>query len=493
MRNFPASSVSTLYLLLILPAFLFIGFAQNSAKTEKIQELMQKFSEYKQFNGSVLVADKGEVLFKDGFGKANMEWDIPNGPATKHRLGSITKQFTSMLIMQLVEEGKLDLHKPVTTYLKDYPKNTGDQVTLHHLMTHTSGIPNMTSFPGFFENQSRNPYSVKELTETFADSSLVFKPGEDFQYSNSGYILLGAIIEEITGKPYEEVLHERIFEPLKMNDTGYDHFEEIIKNRSTGYEQRGSKFTNAKYLDMSIPYAAGSLYSTVEDLYKWHKALLNNELLSSESKEIMFKAHKQLGPQAAAYGWFVGDQKFGMENDSVFTTVHSGGINGYSSLITRIPEDDALIVLLNNTGGQPLNDITEAIGRILYEQDYEMPKRSVAMAVMEKYYDEGLQEAKKLYSEIRKSAEYELNEGQMNSLGYELLRMQEDYDAAIEIFKLNVEAFPDSGNVYDSLGEAYMVKGNNELALKNYKKSVEIDPSNSHAVKIIKELEPKIE
>ena len=488
MKTLSSHSLKTLYLLLVLPGFLFFAFAQGSEKVQKIDDLMNQYSDYMQFNGSVLVANNGEVILKKGYGLANMEWGIPNSPNTKHRVGSITKQFTSMLIMQLVEEGKLELDKPVTTYLKDYPGKTGDQVTIHHLLTHTSGVPNMTSFPGFFENMSRDPYSVKELTQVFADSSLVFNPGEKFAYSNSGYVLLGAIIEEVTGKSYEEVLHERILDPLNMKDTGYDHFEEIIKNRSTGYEQKGSKFTNSKYLDMSIPYAAGSLYSTVEDLYKWHKALLENKLISEESKEIMFTAHKKMGPQAAAYGWFVGHQKFGQEKDSVFTTVHSGGINGYSALITRIPNDDALIVLLNNTGGKPLNDITESIGRILYGEEYEMPKRSVAVAMMEKYYDEGLDAALKTYSEFRNSEEYELNEGQMNSFGYELLRNDKIEDA-IEVFKLNVEAFPESGNVYDSLGEAYLANGNKDLALKNYKRSVEIDPQNSNGLQIIKDLE----
>lgn len=488
-QNFTSRSHS-LIVLLLFQFLSLVAFAQS--KAEKIDALMSKYHDYQQFNGSVLVAEDGEVLFKKGYGLANMEWDIPNAPNTKHRVGSITKQFTAMLIMQLREEGKLQLDVPITTYLKDYPKETGDQVTIHHLLSHTSGVPNMTSFPGFFENQSRDPYTVKELTETFADSSLVFKPGEKFAYSNSGYILLGAIIENITGKTYEEVLHERILDPLNMNDTGYDHHEEIIKHRSTGYEQRGSNFRNSNYLDISIPYAAGSIYSTVEDLYTWHKALLDDKLISEDSKELMFKAHKQLGPQAVGYGWFVGHQKFGQETDSVFTTVHSGGINGYSALITRIPEDDNLIVLLNNTGGNPLNEITEAIGRILYDQAYELPKRSVAMALDSEISENGLEAAMERYAELKDSEEYELNEGQMNSLGYDYLRNGK-IELAIEIFKLNVEAFPESGNVYDSLGEAYLEHGDTELALKNYKRSLEIDPSNTHAEEVIKDLEDKTE
>ncbi|GAA4311316.1 hypothetical protein GCM10023115_33090 [Pontixanthobacter gangjinensis] len=491
MKSFSSSSARALYLFLVLPSFLFIAFAQTSEESEKIDELMSKYTQYKQFNGSLLVAKEGEVILKKGYGMANMEWDIPNSPKTKHRVGSITKQFTAMLIMQLKEEGKLQLDVPITTYLEEYPKSTGDKVTIHHLLTHTSGVPNYTSFPGFFENRSRDPYTVRELTRTFSDSSLVFEPGTNFAYSNSGYILLGAIIEEVTGKTYEEALKERILKPLAMNDTGYDHFEEIIKNRSTGYEQKGNNFTNSKYLDMSIPYAAGSIYSTVEDLFKWHKALLNDELISPASKKIMFQAHKPLGPQSAAYGWFVGSQKFGMEKDSVFTTVHSGGINGYSSLITRIPSDDALIVLLNNTGGKALNDMTEAIGRILYDQDYEFPKPSVVLEVRREYQEMGLEAARELYSEIKDSEDYELNEYELNSFGYDLLRSNK-IDEAIEIFKWNVDAFPESGNVYDSLGEAYLKKGNIELAIKNYRKSVELDPANSHALQVINDLEKQV-
>ncbi|MDX1761049.1 MAG: serine hydrolase domain-containing protein, partial [Christiangramia sp.] len=173
MESFSSSSVRTFYLFLILPSFLFIAFSQTSNKAAKIDELINKYSDYQQFNGSVLVADNGEVIFKKGYGLANMEWDIPNAPDTKHRVGSITKQFTSMIIMQLMEEGKLDLHKPITTYLKEYPKATGDKVSIHHLLTHTSGVPNYTSFPGFFENMSRDPYTVEEMVQTFSDSSLV--------------------------------------------------------------------------------------------------------------------------------------------------------------------------------------------------------------------------------------------------------------------------------------------------------------------------------
>ena len=241
-----------------------VSFGQS--KTKQLDDLLNKYTQYGQFNGSVLVADQGKIIYKKGFGMANMEWDIPNAPDTKHRLGSITKQFTAMLIMQLVADGKLDLQSPVSKYLPDYSHVNGDKITIHQLLNHTSGTPNYTSFPKFFKEMSRNSYTPTEMLETFADSTLNFTPGERFAYSNSGYILLGAIIEKVTGKSYEKVLQEKIFDPLKMKDTGYDHHNAILKKRATGYEMKGSLPENSPYIDMSTPYAAGSMYSTVEDL-----------------------------------------------------------------------------------------------------------------------------------------------------------------------------------------------------------------------------------
>src|SRR6187402_2071408 len=164
----------------IVTSIFSVSFGQ--AKVDKLDKLISAYVEYGKFNGSVLVAEKGKVIYKKGFGLADMEWNIPNQPDTKHRLGSITKQFTAMLIMQLVEQGKLKLDVPISTYLPDYSKKNGDVITLHHLLTHTSGTPNMTSFPGFVKDIMRNSYSPLQLVNLFADSTLQFKPGERFAY-----------------------------------------------------------------------------------------------------------------------------------------------------------------------------------------------------------------------------------------------------------------------------------------------------------------------
>ena len=231
-------------------------------KAAKIDELMKTYNNYQQFNGAVLVAENGKVIFKKGYGMANMEWNIPVEPDTKFRLGSITKQFTSMLILQLVQEGKIKLDGKLTDYLPDYRKDTGDRITIHQLLNHTSGIPSYTGLPNFFQDMSRNPYAVSDFVKKFASGDLEFEPGTKWNYNNSGYFLLGAIVEHVTGKPYEQVLKERIFDPVGMKNTGYDHSDTIIAKRAAGYEKRPGGYINAPYLDMSLPYAAGSLYST---------------------------------------------------------------------------------------------------------------------------------------------------------------------------------------------------------------------------------------
>ena len=238
-------------------------------KAAKIAELMKLYNSYQQFNGSVLAAENGKVIFKKGYGMANMEWNIPVETDTKFRLGSITKQFTSMLILQLVKEGKIKMEGKLTDYLPDYRKDTGDRITIHQLLNHTSGVPSYTGLPNFFQDVSRNPYGVSDFVKKYASGDLEFEPGAKFNYNNSGYFLLGAIVERVTGKPYEQVLKERIFDPIGMKNTGYDHHDTILAKRAAGYERRPGGFVNAPYLDMSLPYAAGSLYSTVEDLYLW--------------------------------------------------------------------------------------------------------------------------------------------------------------------------------------------------------------------------------
>jgi len=471
---------------IILVASANFGFSQS--KTEQLDKLLNQYFEYNKFNGSVLIAEEGKVIYKKGFGLANMEWDIPNKPDTKHRLASITKQFTGMLIMQLVAEEKLDLHKPITTYLPNYNKTTGDKVTIHHLLTHTSGIPNYTAAPGFIQNESRDPYTPEEFIQKFEDKELDFTPGEKFNYSNSGYFLLGVLIEKITGKTYEEVLHEKICTPLNMNSTGYDNHADILKNRASGYEKNGNAFVNAGYLDMSIPYAAGSMYSTVEDLYLWDQALYTNQLLPQKYMEQYFEPHiPAFGHYEYTYGWAVGKDVIGNSTDSISVITHDGGVHGFNTTISRSPDDQSLIVLLNNTSAAPLGEITKAIRGILYNKSYDLPKRSLAYALFEIIQNDGIDQGIIYFNKNKKDENFDLSESEMNNIGYQLMG-DDKVEEAAQVFKLNIEAFPEAFNTYDSYAEAQMNLGNNELAIENYKKSIEMNPGNQNGIDMLKKM-----
>jgi len=463
------------------------AFAQDTA--QKIDGLLKNYYDYGQFNGSVLVAEKGKVVYAKGFGMANMEWAIPNQPDTKFRIGSVTKQFTAALILQLVAEGKIKLDGKLSEYLPDYRQDTGSKVTVHQLLNHTSGIPSYTSQANFFADVSRNPYSVADFVKKYASGELEFEPGSKFAYNNSGYFLLGAIVEKVAGKSYETVLKERVFEPLGMKNSGYDNHAPLLQKRASGYEKIPDCYVNAAYLDMSLPYAAGSLYSTVEDLYKWDQALYENKILSADSKKLMFTP----GLSNYGYGFGISDRPIGKTDQKTKVIQHGGGINGFNSLLTRLVDKQQTIILLDNVGlGRYQGNITGSIINILNGQPFDAPKKSLsetlAKTAKEKDAAAVVAEYRKLKTENAQM--YDFSEAELNTVGYQLLGMKRQKEA-IEIFKLNVEMFPKSSNPYDSLGEAYLADNQKELALANYKKAVELDPQNANAAQIVNKLEGK--
>lgn len=459
-------------------------YAQDAAKS--IDELVSKYNEYGYFDGSILAADKGTVVLKKGYGMANIEWGIPNTPDTKFRVGSITKQFTSMLIMQLVEKGKISLDGKITDYLPYYRKDTGDRVTIHMLLTHTSGIPSYTSKAEFFDRTSRMSYKPDDFIKEQCSGDLEFEPGSKISYDNSGYFILGAIIEHVTGKNYETVLRENILDLLGMKNTGYDHSEEIIPKRASGYDRSGDGYRNTSFIDMSLPYAAGSLYSTVEDLFTWDKALQTDKLLSAGLKKKLFEKYMKMGEMYYGYGWMTGKRFNG--HDSMDVITHGGSINGFNSINYMIPEAGQYVIVFCNTGSAPLNKMTDQIIDILNGKKATEPMKPLARILWRTLEKQGVESAISKFRELKdKKDEYAYSETEINLMGYDLLNAGRT-DEAVEIFKLNTEEFPRSSNVYDSYGEALLKKGLKEEAVKNYKKSLELNPGNENAVKVLKEL-----
>jgi CubicO group peptidase (beta-lactamase class C family) len=347
--------------------------------TPKLDEYMSATAKL-GFTGSVLAARDGKVIFSKGYGMANAEWDIPNTPQTKFRLGSITKQFTAAAILLLQERGKLAVQDPICKYIADCPK-TWEPITVHHLLTHTSGIPSYTDVksPEEFRKLSLTPVTVTGFVDSFKPKPLEFAPGERMKYNNSGYFMLGYIIEKVSGQSYEAFLQENIFTPLKLADTGYDTHDRILKHRATGYSMRNNVKINSNYLDMTVPYAAGSLYSTVEDLFAWNEALFSDSLLSAKSREAMMTVDKN----NYAYGLAVSRQF----NRKV--VLHGGGINGFNTILARFPEEKITVAVLRNAdyGYTGPGTISNDLAAILLGEKYEIPRERIAIKVDPKIFD----------------------------------------------------------------------------------------------------------
>ncbi|HEX8162645.1 MAG TPA: serine hydrolase [Pyrinomonadaceae bacterium] len=361
----------------LLAAFLFLLPALAAAQDlgPKIDEYMQAAVKAERFSGAILVARDGKVVAAKGYGMADLENDVPNTPETKFRLGSITKQFTSASIMLLQERGKLSVRDSVCKYVAPCPE-AWQPVTLHHLLSHTAGVPNLTGFPDY-QKTKREPASVESVVARFRAMPLDFKPGADWKYSNSGYILLGYVIEKVTGGPYEKFVTESIFEPLKMTSTGYDHADEIIKHRAHGYAPRGERSVNAEYIDMSIPHAAGALYSTVGDLYLWDQALYTDKLLKKQSLDAVYTpVLRDYG-----YGWNV----VKLLNRKAYA--HGGGIEGFVTYIVRFPEERATVIVLSNLEGTSASRVGRDLSAIMFGEKYEVPVERAVVKVDPKIYD----------------------------------------------------------------------------------------------------------
>lgn len=308
-------------------------------QVSRMEQVVQAYVADKQFMGSILIMQKGQELLNKGYGYANLEWQIPNSPTTKFRIGSITKQFTAAAILLLVDEGKLKLTDPIKKYIPDTP-SAWDRITVQNLLNHTSGIANYTSFPEYV-SMTTSQQTPKQLIERFRNHPLDFQPGLSYTYNNSGYILLGYLIEIISNQSYQDFVVNNLFKPLGMNDSGYDSHRTIISQRASGYTIGPDGFLNADYLDMSIPYAAGSLYSTTKDLSRWVKGLFGGEVLSQDSLQ------KMITPNKNEYGFGVIMQPV----DGCNAIMHGGGINGFNSLLLYTPEEHLLVIVLANLNG----------------------------------------------------------------------------------------------------------------------------------------------
>lgn len=458
------------------------GTPTNQQVVERTDEYLNAAMKYDRFIGSVLIARDGVPVVNKGYGMASIELGVPNTPKTIFRTGSLAKQFTSMAVMQLQERGKLKTSDPICKYLDNCPA-AWQPVTIRNLLTHTSGIPNYSSLPDWDTKHTFLPYTLTEFIDLFRSLPLQFAPGEKHKYSNSGYILLGQIIEKTSGKKYTEFVRENIFTPLQMKNTGFEDSREILPNRAAGYDWSLGTFLNTRYTYMKNSLPDGAVYSTTEDMLRWDQALYTEKLVTKKSMDEIFTPFLS----EYAYGWRR-PKRFNRE-----IIEHSGSINGFSAYILRSPADRLTVIVLSNSdktsGGKAGVNLTA----IALGESYKVPVAQMSDVLALTIVRDGVDKAVKQYRELKASQpdKYDLREHQLDELGWDLLENDRANDA-IEILKLNIEAFPTSANAYDSLGEAYFQRKNYEPALAAFKKFLELDPKSDHAKEMINKTEEAI-
>jgi CubicO group peptidase (beta-lactamase class C family) len=458
------------------------GTAQTPVRAA-IDRFMTRAAEYGQFNGAILVADGGRVVYERAFGFANMELKAPNTTETRFEIASMTKPMTAIAIMQLVQEGKVRLDGKVADYLPWYSSESGGRISVEQLLNHTSGIRQDIAFdepsPGADMVAAINAdlLSNDSLVKLIARRPLRFDPGTSYGYSSDAYAVLGAILENVDGKPYWRALRERVLDRAGMAQTGVSYLAPLVPQRAAGYAQNFDGYSNAPHIGVT---PAGGLYSTLRDLYRFDQALYGDTLVNEQSKARLFAVRDV----NTAYGWKTGEDTLpnGRRRLVVRTT---GGLPGFQALMVRVPDARRTIILLSNarTMVWRFDEFAVQIGRILDGLPYAMPKRSVAEAVaaatVEREFDVMRAD----------TARFALSEAEMNRLGYFFLRRGATARAA-QVFALNVRAFPHSANVYDSLGEAWLALGDTAQAIVNYRRSLELDPGNSNASEILQRIAP---
>jgi CubicO group peptidase (beta-lactamase class C family) len=326
---------------------------------QQLDRYMQALTNARGFSGVVLVMKHNDVLLKSAYGMADREWKVPNTISTRFRIGSITKQFTAACILQLEEQGKLTMDDKLSRFFPDFPK--GDSVTIRMLLGHTSGIPSYTSQADFGKVE-RLSLPQDSMIRFISSRPYDFAPGKKFQYDNSGYFLLGCIVEKLSGQTFGSYLRQHILDKLSMSNSGLDRLDSVLDTRARGYSKRGPRYMNAPFISMEWPFSAGALYSTVEDLYKWDRALYSESILSAASRRAMFT------PGMGNYG-------LGFFVDSVERHLrihHGGSIPGFTGEIARYPDEDICIIALSNNEAS-VDFLSLALADLLFDAPVEFP------------------------------------------------------------------------------------------------------------------------
>jgi CubicO group peptidase (beta-lactamase class C family) len=457
-------------------------FAQN--KKSALADIMRTYHSYNMFDGAVLVAEHGKIVYEGAFGLANREWNIPNKTDTKFMIGSVSKPLTATLALIQVQKGLLSLDKTIGDYLPEFINKPAAKVTIRQLLTHTSGIPNYDIMKDFFPRISRQYFTREEYIKLFIDSALVFKPGTQYAYSSWGYFTLGYIMERVTHQSYAELMSSDIFGKLHMTHSGSYYHTQIVPGRATGYDYSFGGYTSSDFRDQSNTMGTGDIYSTVEDLFTFHLALENNTLLNKELTNEMFTPG--MGPAYYGYGWFNKQFKYSF-TDSVASNFHLGMTDGFISFVRRIPSTNSFVVILCNSTPTDFFGITNNLLKALHGQPVSI--KQPVHKKMETYIQQmgalkAIEEYKKMKND---TAHYYIDWISMNFIAEQLLSLKR-YKEAELICENNVTEFPDKDLVMVTMGNVYLALNKKDQAVRSYKKALEITPGYEEAKNRLKEL-----
>ncbi|MCG8457135.1 MAG: serine hydrolase [Holophagales bacterium] len=447
---------------------------------------MAEYHAIGQFSGAWLVAESGSIVSKGGLGEANREWSVPNAADTRFNLGSITKPLTAALVLSLVDDGLLRLDGTISEYLTEYRPDVGSSVTIHDLLSHGGGffMPRLSreEYDRFFQKKHTSEEIVRALTGT----DPVFEPGARFAYSSAGYLVLGAIVERVTGDTYGEALRERILAPLGMLDTGVADSEAIVPRRAAGY-QTNYGWGNAHFKHHSNSFSSGSLYSTVEDLYTWDQALRQGRILSAESRRLLFEGHLDTQDGQFGYGWFLADRV--VDGSTVPIALHAGDTSGFSAIVVRSLASDQFIALLTNTEGTHYREIAFNLLGVLNGADEVEPAEYVADVLRRTIYTEGLLAALSRYQEIVSAGldSYNRDEGELIELGHDLMYSGRPEEAAA-ILTITTEVHPQSHDAHYYLGKAQEDLDHRSEAVASYRRALELSPGDEATLQALARL-----
>ncbi|RYY71196.1 MAG: hypothetical protein EOO13_03995 [Chitinophagaceae bacterium] len=457
----------------LVAVFIPISIASSAQLPKQFDSLFKSYYNKGLFEGTALIADSSGIVYQQSFGFANRDDGIPNDTATIFRMGSLEKQFTAMLILQLVQNGKLKMQGKISDYLPKYPVETGKKVTIEQLLTHTSGIPNYSALPNLWDDSLQLSYQQDYILRHFCSGDLEFKPGSKYKYSNTGYFILAQIIQQVTGKPLAAILKENILIPLGMKHTGLEDHITPLKRKAVGYYRLADSYVNEPYIYVPNTLGAASIYSTAFDMFLWDRALYSNKLLSDQNLKWYCSPHFTVAPDYAyGFGWEF--TRTGLPlNDSIETMEHSGAIRAFRAVIFRLPKEKKCIILLSNCANESAYDLFENIIGLFKGNPWKEPKKLLADTLYKVIRQSSVEEAIQTYMHLKQtdSTAYNYSPSSLEFLAERLLLFQH-YREAIAIFQLMVQENADNASAYFYIGKAYEKSGRPNEAIKAYQLAV---------------------